>query len=82
MSAAAVRIRPGDLAGTKEAMAILGVDKTTVSRWKRQGYLPEPFQVLAAGPVWLVPVLERFKAEHEASADAAGRRPGAGRAAA
>jgi hypothetical protein len=68
-------VRPGDQLGTKDVAELLGVDRTTASRWHRDGYLPEPFQRAASGPLWLRPALETFAEKHAASADAAGRRP-------
>lgn len=68
-------VRPGELLGAKEVAELLGVDRTTVSRWLRDGYLPEPFQHVAAGPLWLRPAIEDFASAHRARADAAGRRP-------
>lgn len=70
----AMVVLPEDLVGTKEAAELLRVDRTTVSRWKRAGYLPRPFAELATGPVWLRPVLEAFHEQHRAHSDAAGRR--------
>lgn len=74
-SGAAVVIRNGDLLSSKEAAALLGVDRTTVSRWRSSGYLPAPFDEVGAGPIWLRQTLEEFATTHRASADAAGRRP-------
>lgn len=76
----AVLVRPGDLLGPGDAAAIIGVDRSTVSRWIREGYMPEPLQVLmlrgAKGvPVWTRPTITKFAAEHHGRSDAAGRRP-------
>lgn len=68
-------VHPDDLLGGKEAAAFLGVEKSTVTRWKNEKYLPSPYAEPASGPIWLRPALETFKVEHEAHADAAGRRP-------
>lgn len=70
-----VTVQPGDLLGPKEAAELLAVDRTTVSRWNRQGYLPPPFQMLGGAPVWTRETLEDFKVRHRQTADAAGRRP-------
>lgn len=71
----AVLVSPGDLLSTKDVAELLGVDRTTASRWLTQGYLPEPFGRPASGPIWLRPVIEAFAEQHHARADAAGRRP-------
>lgn len=75
LKAGAQLVCPGELCGTKEAAELLGVDRTTVSRWRADGYLPAPFQQLATGPVWLRSTLEAFSARHRERADSAGRRP-------
>lgn len=63
------------LAGSKEASTLLGIERGTVGRWLKEGYLPPPIQRLASGPVWLVADLALFKARHAERADGAGRRP-------
>lgn len=68
-------VHPDDLMGTREVAELLGIDRTTASRWKSSGYLPTPFAETAAGPLWLRPVIVAFAEQHRASADAAGRRP-------
>ena len=40
-----------DLVGSKELAAMFNVSSMTISRWKRNGDLPDPIY-LAAGPVW------------------------------
>lgn len=75
MRSGAQLVMPGDLLGTKEAAELLGVDRTTASRWKKAGYMPTPFAETATGPLWLRATLETFAAKHRANADAAGRRP-------
>jgi hypothetical protein len=73
--AGAMVVLPEDLIGPKEAAALIGVDRTTVSRWKSSGYMPRPFAEPAIGPLWLRPVVEAFAERHRRTADAAGRRP-------
>lgn len=73
-----VLVAPGELLGPKEAAALIGVDRTTVSRWHRAGYTPPPLQELSAFggvPIWTLATLERFAAEHHGRSDASGRRP-------
>lgn len=70
-----VVVAPGDLFGPGEAAAYLGVNRTTVSRWNRESYMPTPLQSLGGAPVWTRAQLDVFKQQHEASADKAGRRP-------
>lgn len=72
-------VGPGDLLGVAEAAELLGRDRTTVSRWKAQGYLTAPLGVPGGSrgaPAWARAQLERFRVEHEAGADASGRRTG------
>jgi predicted site-specific integrase-resolvase len=68
-------VLPGDLYGPKEAAAFLGRDRTTITRWNRDGYMPAPFQELGGAPVWTRAALEEFRDRHAAASDAAGRRP-------
>lgn len=68
-------VRPGDLCAPKDAVELLGADRTTVSRWGTSGYLPPPFQVVGGVPLRLRSVLEEFAVKHRETADAAGRRP-------
>jgi membrane protein required for beta-lactamase induction len=68
-------VRPGDLCAPNDAVELLGVDRTTVSRWGTSGYLPPPFQVVGGVPLRLRSVLEAFAVKHRETADAAGRRP-------
>lgn len=75
LRAGAAVVRRGELLSSKEAAALLQVDRTTVSRWRSSGYLPEPFDEVGAGPLWLRPRLEVFAAGHREHADRAGRRP-------
>lgn len=68
-------LKPGDLFGPGEAAAHLGVNRTTVSRWNREGYMPDKLQDLGGAPVWTRAQLDAFAVQHRANADAAGRRP-------
>jgi len=70
-----VTVESGDMLGPKEAAELLGVNRTTVSRWNRDSYLPAPFQMLGNTPMWTREALEAFKVQHRQTADAAGRRP-------
>lgn len=68
-------VRPDDILGAKAVAELLDIEKSTLTRWRREGYLPKPYATPASGPIWLRPRVEAFKLEHEATADAAGRRP-------
>lgn len=71
-------VRPEDLFGPAQAADFLGVNRTTISRWKREGYMPKPFQDLGVAGTWTLwsrAALEAFKARRAAESDAAGRRP-------
>jgi hypothetical protein len=64
-------LRPGDLFGPAQAAEFLGVNRTTVSRWKREGIMPTPFQDLGDAGTWTLwtrTSLETFKAERAAAA--------------
>lgn len=76
---APVVIQPGDLFGPGEAAAFMGVNRTTVSRWIREGYMPPALQQLGGAGVWTRDVLVPFREQHLAAADAAGRRPSGGK---
>jgi hypothetical protein len=47
-------LRPGDLFGPQQAAAYCSVNRTTVSRWKREGYMPAPFADLGGSGTWTV----------------------------
>jgi predicted DNA-binding transcriptional regulator AlpA len=68
-------IAPKGLAGAREVSAITGKEKTTITRWRNQGYLPEPIALLAQGPVWDLAEIVEFDRLHREQQDAAGRRP-------
>jgi hypothetical protein len=73
----AALLGPADLFGPAQAAAFLGVNRTTVSRWKREGVMPTPFQDLGEAGTWTLwtrASLEAFKAQRDADA-AALRRP-------
>jgi len=40
------------MVGQTEIAEMLGVKRQTVRMWNHRGMLPEPHQVLAAGPIW------------------------------
>lgn len=85
LRAGAEILRPEDLFAPAQAADFLGVNRTTVSRWKRQGYMPKPFQDLGIAGTWTLwtrKALEDFKRRHEAESDSAGRRTPAGAGAA
>ena len=46
-------VRPADLMGVAEVAEMAGLPRTTITVWKVRGKLPEPWAVLAMGPVWL-----------------------------
>lgn len=65
---------PGDLCGPTEAAQILGVERTRVPRWFKEGLMPPPVSRLKIGVVWLrVDIeakrveLDKAKAEKEAA---------------
>lgn len=75
-------IVPDRLVSTQAAADLLGIEKSTVIRWRKSGYMPPPLATVGGriGPVWLADDLEAFKKLHEEGADSAGRRPwGSGR---
>jgi hypothetical protein len=78
--AGAQLVEPGDLIGPGEAAVILGKDRTTISRWIREGYMPTPLQNLmirggSGVPIWTRATIEAFRHRHAVHADGAGRRP-------
>jgi len=62
----AVVARGNDLLGTAEVEELLGVPRSTITRWLRDGKMPRPEAKLRATPVWKRTHIERFKAEREA----------------
>lgn len=42
-----------ELVSSKEVAEMLGVKHTTVHRYRQREELPEPYVVLACGPIWL-----------------------------
>lgn len=54
---------PGSLASTGDARAILGAYPSDIARWLKDGTLPRPLDVTAAGPVWRRTDLEDFARE-------------------
>jgi len=57
-------LRPEDLFGPAQAAEFLGVNRTTVSRWKREGIMPPAWQDLGSAGTWTLwtrDVLEAFK---------------------
>jgi hypothetical protein len=69
VNAGAQLLRPGDLFGPAQAAEFLGVNRTTVSRWKREGTMPTPFQDLGDAGTWTLwtrDSLEAFKAQRAA----------------
>lgn len=68
-------VEPGGLSGAREVGEITEKEKTTVTRWRHQGYLPQPFAILRQGPVWLRADIVEFDRLHRQQQDAAGRRP-------
>jgi hypothetical protein len=67
-------LAPGDLLGTREVAEAIPIDRTTASRWKKAGYLPDTFDEVAGSPLWVRADIAAFAARHHAEADAAGRR--------
>lgn len=80
LAAGGAIVKPGDLIGPGEAATIIGVDRTTVSRWIKAGYTPAPLQtIMVRGgrgvPVWTRATIVEFAEQHRSRADAVGRRP-------
>lgn len=55
--------------GTGQVAEILGIVKTNVTREREAGNIPEPFQQLPGGPIWLRSRIEAI-AEERAQAKA------------
>lgn len=51
-----------EILGLKEAAEILGWKKQQVITYMKRGVFPEPYQRLAAGPLWLRKTIEEYKA--------------------
>ena len=60
-------VRPvrDDLMGAKEAADLLGVPRSSLSRWLENGRL-RPYGVISASPVFRRADVERFRDEREA----------------
>lgn len=52
----------GELVGMAEIVALFGVTRPTVYKWRRTSF-PEPVAELAAGPVWRYDDIARWAAE-------------------
>jgi ADP-ribosyl-[dinitrogen reductase] hydrolase len=50
-----------DVVGASEASEILGVEVQRISRWRKDGRLPEPYADLAMSPVWIRADIERIR---------------------
>lgn len=50
----------GELVSSKEIADMLGVKHTTVHRYRQRGTLPEPYVVLACGPIWLRSTIDHW----------------------
>jgi hypothetical protein len=61
--------KPGTLAGIALAKEILGVPSSTINRWLERSEMPQPIDVLSAGPVWRRRDLERFATKRERQAE-------------
>lgn len=64
--------KPGTLAGTKDAMEILGVPRSTLNRWLERDEMPQPIDVPAGGPIWYRADLEKFAERRAAEASDGG----------
>lgn len=51
---------PWPIVGLAEIAERLGVARGTVDKWRQRDVLPPPTWELAAGPVWLWQVIERW----------------------
>lgn len=51
------------LVGVAEAGQLLGVSKQRVNQLRHSPAFPEPFEVLACGPIWLRDAIENYDAE-------------------
>lgn len=54
---------PEHLMGIAEIAGLLGVTRTRVHQLRTGGALPEPYDTLAMGPVWLRADVERWARE-------------------
>lgn len=66
------------LLGTAEVSKRLKVDKSRISRWRRQDAegkgpgFPEPYAVVRAGPIWQEPQIEAFQRSRKTKAKKGG----------
>lgn len=54
---------PEHLVGVAEIAGLLGVSRTRIHQLRTEGALPEPYDTLAMGPVWLRADVERWARE-------------------
>lgn len=54
---------PEHLVGIAEIADLLGVSRTRVHQLRSEGAIPEPYDILAMGPVWLRVDIERWARE-------------------
>lgn len=55
-----------DVVGTAEVAELLGVDRSQIGRWRRNGQFPEPAHRLAAGPFWYRSDVAKLAVERKA----------------
>lgn len=58
---------PGTLMGIAEVEEYLGVPRSTITRWREKGKMPQPRDAPRASPIWDRKDIERFKAERDES---------------
>lgn len=57
---------PGELVGSVEAAEILGVERTRIARYQREGKMPPKVAQLRSGPVFLRKDVEQMAEERKA----------------
>lgn len=68
---------PGDIVGVQEAAEILGVERTRIARYTRNGQMPVPISTTGKTRLWLRSEVEAFRDERGASGLRRGPRKGA-----
>ena len=46
--------------GVNELAKYTGASKQTIGNWRKRGFLPEPYQQLACGPIWEEETIKEF----------------------
>ena len=61
-----IRRCAGELVGAKEAAEILGVERTRIARYQREGKMPPKVEQLGSGPVFLRKEVEKMAKDRNA----------------